>query len=322
MSIVAPSGLVRGWRRRLAELGPAYGAPAALALLVLVNVLLTPRFATAANFWNILLQVATTVIVAVGMALVMAGGGIDLSVGSIMAVASAVAALLIERGPAVAAGAGLGAAVGLGSMNGLLVTRGRVDPFIASLALLISGRGLAQVLCNEGEILPFSNPPFESIGRGRVGPVPVPVLLATGVVVVAVFVVRAASFGRYLLATGGNEAAARLAGVPIDRTRLATYVASGLLAGLAGLIETARLGATDPSNVGAGMEFAAIAAVVIGGTPFGGGRLTVGGTVVGALVMVVIAASLNMLLVSYAWTLLIQAGIILLAVYVQRPNVV
>jgi len=148
------------------------------------------------------------------------------------------------------------------------------------------------------------------------------VLLTAAAAGGTLFVMRATTFGRYLLAVGGNQAAARLAGVPVYRTVLGAYAASGLLAGLAGLIDTARLGATDPTNIGVGMEFHAIAAAVIGGTSLGGGRATVAGTVVGALIMVVIAASFNMLGIPYAWALVVQAAIILGAVSVQRPRVV
>jgi ribose/xylose/arabinose/galactoside ABC-type transport system permease subunit len=303
-------------------LGQAQGALAALALLVLLDLLFVPHFATAANLWNLLLDVSATVLVAVGMTLVMASGGIDLSVGSVMAVASAVAALLLDRGAGVALLGGLGAALGLGLVNGTLVALGRIQPFIVTLALMLAGRGLAFVLSNEGQLLPFQNAAFEYLGRGYLGPVPVPAALAAAVAGVAAFVVRATVFGRYLLAVGGNEPAARLAGANVERTRLVVYLACGGLAGLAGLIETARLGATDAANIGSGMEFAAIAAAVVGGNSFAGGRASVGGTVLGALLMAVLAASCNMLLVPYAWALVVQAGIILLAVALQRPRLV
>ncbi len=308
------------WRGWLADSGQAYGAAAALGLLVLLNAAFTTNFASADNLYNVLLQVATTVLVGVGMTLVMAAGGIDLSVGSVMALASAAAVLSLPGGAGPAVLAGLGSAAAAGLLNGLLVTRGRIQPFIATLALLITGRGLAQVLSNEGELIPFSNPRFAFLGNGHVGPVPAQVVLAALVGGVAVFVLRATSFGRYLLAVGGNEAAARLAGVPVARTRLCVYAASGLLAGLAGLVETARLGITDPNNVGVGMEFNAIAAAVLGGTPFGGGRATVAGPVVGALILAVVAAGFNMLLIPYAWAMVFQAAIILLVVYLQRPR--
>lgn len=307
-------------RSRLAALGPTYGALAALVLLVLFNVLLTPNFATANNFWNILLQVSPTVLVAVGMTLVIATGGIDLSVGSVMAIASALAATLLGGGVLIAVLAALVVTLGVGTLNGWLIARFRIQPIIATLALLITGRGVAQVM-SSGQLIPFSSPAFEYLGKGYVGPVPVPVLVMLLAVGVAVFVMRTTSFGRYVVATGGNEAAARLAGVKTSQTKIAVYAVSGLLAGLAGLIETARLGASDAAKVGLNIELDAIAAVVVGGTPLTGGRATIIGTLIGALIMQVITTSFNMRLIPFSWSLVLKAAIILIAVYIQRPKV-
>ncbi len=307
---------------RLAAAGREHGALAALALLLLVNLLFTPNFASAETLWNVLVQVSPTLLVGVGMTLVLATGGVDLSVGSIMAVASAVAVLVIGHGAAAALLAGLAAAAVLGLVNGTLVSRYGVEPFLVTLAMQIAGRGLAQVISNNGQLVPFSDPVFEWLGQGFVGPVPVPVLIAAAVAGLAAFVVRATTFGRYLVAVGGNQAAARLAGVRVGRTKLLAYAASGVLSGLAGLIETARLAATDPSNLGGGIEFLAIAGAVIGGTSLYGGRARIGGTVAGVLILAVIGAAFNMLLVPFAWALLIQAGVILLAVASQRPRTV
>lgn len=306
---------------RLAALGPTYGALAALILLVVGNAIFTPNFATVSNFWNILLQVSTTVLVAVGMTLVIATGGIDLSVGSVMAIASALAAILLGGGVAVAVFAALALALGVGALNGALIAGFRIQPIIVTLGLLISGRGIAQVMSQGGQLIPISNPTFEYLGKGYVGPVPVQVVIMIAVVVAAIFVMRATSFGRYVVAVGGNEAAARLAGVKVNRTKVAVYAISGLLAGLAGLIETARLGASDAAKVGLNIELDAIAAVVVGGTPLTGGRVTVAGTLVGALIMQVITTSFNMRLIPFSWSLVLKAAIILIAVYIQRPKV-
>jgi simple sugar transport system permease protein/ribose transport system permease protein len=139
-------------------------------------------------------------------------------------------------------------------------------------------------------------------------------------VAAALVAMRSMSFGRYVIAVGGNEAAARLAGVPIHRTKITVYALSGALAGLAGLIDTARLGASDAAKVGLNIELDAIAAVVVGGTPLTGGRATVGGTVIGALIMQVITTSFNMRLIPFSWSLVLKAAIILIAVYIQRPR--
>lgn len=296
------------------------GALVALVVLVALNVVFTPHFATASNLWNILLQVSSVVLVSIGMTLVIGTAGIDLSVGSIMAVAGAVAAVQLAHGVLVAVALALLAALAIGFVNGWLVGRGGIQPIIITLATLIAGRGLAQVLSNDGELVPIGNAAFKALGRGHVGPVPVPVVIAAAAVALTAFALRATPFGRYVLATGGNPAAARLAGVPVRRTLVTVYVLSALLAGLAGLIEVARLGASDAAKVGLNIELDAIAATVIGGTALVGGRATVLGTVVGALIMQVIATSFNMLLVPYAWSLVLKAAIILVAVYLQRPR--
>lgn len=308
-------------RRGLAAFGPTYGALTALILLIVFNVLFTPNFAAASNFWNILLQVSTTVLVAIGMTLVIATGGIDLSVGSVMAIASALAATMLDQGVWIAVLAALLVAFGVGAFGGWLIARFRIQPIIATLALLITGRGVAQVLSQGGQLIPFSNPTFEYLGKGYIGPVPVQVVVMLLVTGAAFVVMRATSFGRYVVATGGNEAAARLAGVKTVRTKIAVYALSGLLAGLAGLIETARLGASDAAKVGLNIELDAIAAAVVGGTPLTGGRANVVGTLIGALIMQVITTSFNMRLIPFSWSLVLKAAIILVAVYIQRPKV-
>jgi galactofuranose transport system permease protein len=321
MSNVAQAGVrVRG-AGRLADYAPTYGALAALVLLLAVNSIFTPNFLDLNNFRNILLQVAPTVLVAVGMTLVISTGGIDLSVGSVMAIASAVAATSLDKGAGAAVILALAAAALVGAFNGALITGFRIQPIIVTLALLISGRGVAQVLSNGGQLIPFSNESFEYLGKGVVAGVPVQVLVMALVVGLAVFAMRATPFGRYVVAVGGNESASRLAGVRVHRTKITVYALSGLLAGLAGLIETARLGASDAQKVGLNIELDAIAATVVGGTALTGGRATVLGTLVGALIMQVITTGFVMNGISYAWSLVIKAAIIIIAVYIQRPKV-
>ncbi|MDB4891837.1 MAG: inner-rane translocator [Gemmatimonadetes bacterium] len=306
------------WRRMVP--GPAYAAIGALIVLVIVNALFTPNFASTSNLWNILLQVSTVVLAAVGMTLVIATGGIDLSVGSVMAIAGAVAAVMLDRGTFVALLAAAAAATLVGVLNGTLIATMRVQPIVVTLATLIAGRGLAQVISHDGELVTISSEAFAVLGRGHIGPVPVPVFVALLAVGAAVLLLRSTPFGRYVLAVGGNPAAARLAGVPVRRTLISVYAASGFLAGIAGLIVASRLGASDAAKIGQNMELDAIAAVVVGGTALSGGRATILGTVVGALIMQVIATSFNMLLVPYAWSLALKAAIILVAVYLQRPK--
>ncbi len=311
-----PAPRARPWR----ALGPSAGALAALVTLVAANAALTPGFATAGNLWNVLLQVSEVLLVAVGMTLVVATGGIDLSVGSVMAVAGAVAAVSLDRGPAAAVALALAAALAVGVVNGLLVARARVQPIVVTLATLIAGRGLAQVVSDDGQLVTVADAGFLALGRAHLGPVPVQVVLALLAAGAAAFALRATAFGRYVLAAGGNAPAARLAGVPVSRTLVTVYAASALLAGLAGVVAAARLGASDAAKIGLNIELDAIAATVVGGTALAGGRATVLGTVLGALVMQVIATSFNMLLLPYALSLVLKAAIILVAVYLQRPR--
>lgn len=317
---VVAGGRATAGGARLADYAPTYGALAALVLLVIINSVFTPNFFDVNNFRNILLQVSPTVLVAVGMTVVISTGGIDLSVGSVMAIASAVAATSLDYGAGVAILLALAAAAATGAFNGALISGFRIQPIIVTLALLISGRGIAQVLSNGGQLVPFSNAPFEYLGKGVLAGVPVQVIVMAVVVGVAIFVMRATPFGRYVVAVGGNEAASRLAGIKIHRTKIIVYALSGLLAGLAGLIETARLGASDAQKVGLNIELDAIAATVVGGTPLTGGRATVIGTLIGALTMQIITTGFVMNGISYAWSLVIKAAIIIVAVYIQRPK--
>jgi galactofuranose transport system permease protein len=302
--------------------GPTAGAVIALVLLIALNAFFTPNFATAANGVNILWQVSSVVLVAVGMTLVIATGGIDLSVGSVMAIAGAVVATQLGLGVMPAVLFALSAALAVGLLNGTLIARGRIQAIVVTLATLIAGRGLAQVLSNDGQLVPVRDATLEVLGRGRLGPIPIPVIIAALVVGLAVVALRSTPFGRYVLAAGGNAEAARLAGVPVRRTIITVYAVSALLAGLAGVLEASRLGASDAAKIGLNIELDAIAATVVGGTALTGGRATIIGTVVGALVMQVIATSFNMLLIPYAWSLVLKAAIIVVAVYFQRPKLV
>ena len=302
-------------------MGPTGGAVLALVVLVAVNAVFTPNFASVGNFWNVLFQLSVTLLVAVGMTLVIATGGIDLSVGSVMAISAAVAAVTLEDyGLAGAVVLALLAGMAVGALNGAFVSYFKVQAIVVTLATLLAGRGLAQIINRDGALISIDDPGFLVLGRGHLGPVPVQVLIAAAVVGLAVFLLRSTPFGRYVLAAGGNPAAARLAGVPVNRTVVSVYVLSGLLAGLAGLVEASRLGASAAARIGQGAELDAIAAVVVGGTLLSGGRATILGTVVGALIMQVIATSFNMLLIPYAWALAFKALIILFAVYLQRPR--
>jgi ribose/xylose/arabinose/galactoside ABC-type transport system permease subunit len=298
---------------------PALASLGALIGLVLLSAIFTPHFATTGNLLNVLFQVSTVALVAIGMTFVIATAGVDLSVGSVMALASATAAVTVQHGVVLAVVAAVTVAAAVGALNGVLIAWLRVQPIVVTLATLIAARGLAQVISHDGELVTIGDPTLLELGRGAIGALPYQVIIAALAVAAAAFVIRSMSFGRYVLAVGGNRTAARLAGVPVFRTVTSVYVMSAVLAAIAGLIVAGRLGASDAAKIGQNMELDAIAAVVVGGSALAGGRATILGTVVGALIMQVIATSLNMLLVPYAWTLAFKAGIILLAVYLQRP---
>ena len=314
---------------RLRQSIQTYGALIGLVLLVLYNILFTPHFVSPQTLDINLTQVAPTAIVATGMTLVIATGGIDLSVGSLMAIAGALAPLIFLSTLPPLNNQFIGNTLGMiipvlvvgvfGLFNGLLVTRFRIQPIIATLVLFIAGRGIAQVLTN-GNLQTFHNPGFQFIGQGKVLGLPFQAILMVLVVVLFVLIVRLTSFGRYVLATGGNEAAARLAGVPVTRVKLAVYMISGLLAGIAGLIIISINSSSDANQVGLNAELDAIAAVAVGGTPLTGGKATVTGTLIGALIIQLIRTTLLSHNVPFAVAQVINAAIILLAVYLQRQR--
>jgi ribose/xylose/arabinose/galactoside ABC-type transport system permease subunit len=267
---------------------------------------------------SVVTQSVTTLLVGAGMTLVIATGGVDLSVGSVMAVSSAVAVTLLPHGALAALGAGLAVGAAAGAVNGLLVARYGVLPILVTLATMIIGRGIAQVIVAGNPLVVFTDESFERLGKGYVGCVPVQVVVAALVVALVAVGARATALGRYVVAVGGNENAAWLAGVPVGTVKLAVYCASGVLAALAGLVETARLAATDAGTIGAGVELDAIVACVVGGTALSGGRARVLGTAVGALLMSALSAALAIHLVAHPWALVAKASLLLGVVYMQR----
>jgi len=296
-----------------------YGVYVAVAVLVLFNAAFTDNFLTAGNLRTQLVQVAPIVIVALGMALVIGTEGVDLSVGSVMALAAAVLPLYLGYGVVPAIALALVAGMAVGALNGTLVAVVGLQPIVATLALFVGGRGLALVLA-DGQLKQISNPTLLAIGGDDVLGVPVVVLVAVALTVAVAFVVRRTTFGRQLVAIGGNRAASQLAGLPVRRVLLGVYIAAGAFAALAGVLATARLTASDPSAIGNLMELAAITAVVVGGTPLTGGRVRVLGTVAGALLMQLVRATLIKHDIPDSAAQIAQAVIILIAVYVARER--
>jgi ribose transport system permease protein len=294
---------------RSLEYGLLIGFIVLCALLTLVS----PVFLTPINLLNVALQASVVAILAFGQTFVILSAGIDLSVGSVLALTGAVMAMQTgQNGVLVGILVGLLAGAVLGALNGLFVTRARVAPFIATLAMLAIARGLTYIY-TQGSPIRVDQPAFNVFGQGTVGAVPVPVVIMLAVFVVCLVVLTQTRFGRYVFAIGSNPEVTRLAGVPIDRYVVAVYAISGLLAALGGLILTGRLAAADP-NAATGYELDVIAAVVIGGTSLFGGRGGVFGTLIGALIIAVVGNGMVLLNVNPFWTQAVKGAIILIAV--------
>ncbi|WP_250002341.1 ABC transporter permease [Actinoplanes sp. M2I2] len=298
---------------------PRYGVYAAIVLLVVYNIFFTPYFATWSNLRIQLIQVAPIVIVALGMALVIGTEGIDLSVGSVMALAAAFIPLYLGYGVVAAILVALLAGVAVGLINGVLVARVGLQPIVATLALFVGGRGLAVVI-SEGKLVDIRNADFLYLGSGDLFGIPVLVWIAALMVLIVAFVVRRTVFGRRLLAIGGNRPAAELAGLPVKRVLITVYVVCSVLASIAGLLSVARIQSSDASSVGLLIELSAITAVVVGGTPLTGGKVRVLGTVAGALLMQLVIATMIKHNLQPSTTEMVQAVIILIAVYVARER--
>ncbi len=303
----------------------------ALAIMVLALAFLSDKFFTADNGWNILRQISVNLCLSIGMTLVILSGGIDLSVGAILGLSGAVAAGLLKNGltlggfdvrleftvtGAIVAGLAVGAAAGW--FNGVAITRFRLPPFVATLGMLSMARGLT-MLWTGGFPVTSLGSAFGFLGTGAIFGMPMPVWIMLALVGVFVVVTRRTRFGRHIYAVGGNERAARLTGLNVPRIKLAVYTLAGALAGVAGLIVTARLDSAQP-NAGLGYELDSIAAVVIGGTSLSGGRGSVMGTVLGCLIIGVLNNGLFLLNVSPFWQQVIKGGVILLAVAIDKIN--
>ena len=295
-----------------------YGSLLGLIGIGLVMSLLSDRFLTLPNLINIARQVSINAIIAMGVTLVILTGGIDLSVGSLVALTGCVAILSMELPGAdftgIMIGLGVGAAAGL--LNGILIAYARIPPFIGTLAMLTMARGTALVITEGQPIVRFDSP-YRWFGDGMVGGVPVPVLLMVLILAVTYFILRHTPLGSYIYATGGNEEAARLSGVKVTRIKSLVYLISGLYAGISGMVLAGRLGSAQP-NTGEGFELDAIAAVVLGGTSLMGGKGSIWGTLIGAFIIGVLNNGFNLLNVSPFYQLIAKGAVIILAVLVDQ----
>ena len=307
-------------RQKAASLLQRQGAVVALIAVCIFGVIRYEAFATPENLMNVLRQNSMLGFVALGMTMVILTGGIDLAVGSVLAVAGIVAATLSPQGTLVAVTGGLASGVLLGTANGLLITKARIQPFIVTLAMMIAARGAALAATGENSVrVDRAAEGFMWLGRGRLMGVPVPVVLAALAFLVGWVVLRYTRFGRYVYAAGDHQDAARLLGLKVDRVLIATYAISGLLAALAGIVLAGRLGAGQPV-AGTGWELDAIAAVVVGGTLLSGGQGGVGSTVIGVLLLGVIFNLFNLEGTITPWWQGVLRGIFLLGVVVVQAR--
>lgn len=297
-----------------------------IALLVLIAVVssLSPNFFTLNNLFNILQQTSVNAIMAVGMTLVILTSGIDLSVGSLLALTGAVAASMVGADVnafvAVAGALALGATIG--ACTGVIVAKGKVQAFIATLVMMLLLRGVTRVYTDGSPInTGFSDNAdlFGWFGIGRPLGIPTPIWLMIIVFAAAWYLLHHTRLGRYIYALGGNESATRLSGINVDRIKIIVYSLCGLLAALASVIEVARLSSAQPM-AGNGYELDAIAAVVLGGTSLAGGKGRIVGTLIGALILGFLNNGLNLLGISSNYQMIVKAVVILLAVLVDNKK--
>ena len=303
----------------------------ALIILCLVISLLSDKFLTSTNAWNVMRQISVNICISVGMTLVVLTAGIDLSIGSVLALCGAITAGLLKNGielsssnlyigftilGATVAGLLVGALIGW--FNGWTITKFKVPPFVATLAMLTIARGLT-MLWTKGFPITGLGENFAHLGTGWFLGIPLPVWISGIIVFIAVIITNKTKLGRYIYAIGGNENAATLSGINIKRIKIAVYTIAGALAAVGGLLVTSRLDAAQP-NAGTGYELDSIAAVVIGGTSLSGGRGSVLGTVLGAVIIGVLNNGLVLLNVSPFWQQVVKGFVILTAVVIDKAN--
>jgi ribose/xylose/arabinose/galactoside ABC-type transport system permease subunit len=321
------------WRARLTDRVAVatwvreHGVYLALLILVVYNVAATPNFVTLDTLQLLFSQLPPVIIVSLGMALVIGTGGVDLSVGAIMAIASAVLAKAVVAPAQGGFGASIGVAIvaavlaglAVGVLNGVVVAVARVQPIVATLGVLVAGRGIALVITG-GALVELFVPFFKVVRLGKLFGVPYVMIVAGLLAVIVSFLVRRSAFGYRLLAIGGNRRASVLAGLPVKRTLITVYALSGTLAAVAGVIATARLRASDPSYIGLLFELSAITAVVVGGTALTGGRVRILGTVAGAVLIQLLETTLVSHNAPDSVARIVEALIIIAAVYIQRTS--
>ena len=289
-----------------------------LALLIVILSVIRPVFLTPDNIINVIRQVTIVAIIGIGMSFVLISGEIDLSVGSICALSGIIVTMCLRDGfgMTVSILLALGTASLCGAINGSIHVFAKIPSFIVTMGMLNVARGIVLVITNSYSItgLPDS---FKVIGRGYVGPIPVPVVIMAVCYVIGFVVLKYTKFGRSAYSIGGNIEAARLSGVPVVKNKILIYIICGFTAGIAGIILSSRMFSGQPS-AGTGLELDAIAACVIGGTSTTGGKGRLWGTFLGALIMGIITNGMNLMNISTNWQLIVQGMIIVIAVGLDR----
>lgn len=297
----------------------------ALIILMAVITIINSNFLTANNLLNLLLQVTSNALIAFGMTFVILTGGIDLSVGSILALSSALTAGLLGSGMHVTLAILISLILGciLGMMNGLLISYGKLAPFIVTLATMTIFRGATLVYTNGNPITKGLSDTFlfQFLGQGYIVGIPFPVIIMFIVFIVLYVLLHKTAFGKSVYAIGGNEKAAYISGVKLNKVKIIIYSISGIMASISGLIITSRLSSAQPT-AGASYEMDAIAAVVLGGTSLSGGKGRILGTLIGALIIGVLNNGLNIIGVSAFWQQVVKGVVILIAVLIDRFKVV
>ena len=300
---------------------PQLGLAIALAALMVALALARPNFLTVGNLINLVRQISINGILAVGVTYVLLTGGVDLSLGSVVALTGVIAATFAHPGQyalAVPVLIGIAAGAACGAANGLVVTRGGLAPFVVTLGMMTSARGLA-LLLSGGRPVSNLTTAFTRIGSGDFAGIPAPTWILLAVALGSHVFLNNMRMGRYVYAVGGNENAARASGVKVRRVKMFAYTICGAMAGLAGVVLAARITTGQP-NAGIGYELDAIAAVVIGGTSLTGGTGSISGTVLGALLIGIINNGLDLLNVSSYYQQVIKGLIIVGAVWLDRSR--
>ncbi|MCR4705630.1 MAG: ABC transporter permease [Lachnospiraceae bacterium] len=304
-----------------------FGAVYAFLLLVILNAISNENFFTVNTMWNLLIQSFPIIITALGMLFVISSGGIDVSVGSVMAVAGALNAVIMNgiyqafpKSLSLGLFMALAVSILFGAFNGFMISVFKMQPIIVTLTTYIIARGFTQLIAN-GKILSFSGTPFNEVGVMRLpGNVPIQFVIEVVFVAIAAFIIKRTVFGYQVQAIGENPQAARLCGIRTTRVQIFVYMISAFIAAIAGLLVSSRTSAADPTNLGALAEMDAIAAVAIGGTSMSGGKAKILTTVISAMIIQLITITINMNNIHYAYARVMKGLIIIIAVFIQQEK--